>query len=450
MEGHGTNFQMTDNTQGQISLPPHDVAAERAILASMMLSGDACVNAVESLSGEEFYIDSHCHLFMAFKHLFSIDKKLDIVTVKNYLDTKGLGEQTGGMEYLVELFNDTSSTSNISTYINIVIEKFTRRRLLEMSIETQRRVHDDTVETHDLLVSAEKQIFGIAGDKVTKKDITIQDATQKMVKEITARKENPVDITGISYGYINTDRITGGLHPGELTIIAARPGIGKSTLAVNIVNKVAVAHNIPVMIFSLEMSKNSLLYKLLGCIGCVDTRRAQTGNISNDELDTIVESVAPKLYESPIYIDDDRDVNIIDIQSRMRIYKRRYDIQLVIIDYLQLIKRYERKRSRDEEVGDITKGVREFAGTLDIPVIALSQLNRQTELRSDKKPILADLRESGNIEQDADNVILLSMEPTESPEYGLLNVDIAKNRHGPIGCHTLTFFKAQSRLENSI
>lgn len=433
--------------------PPHDTAAERAVLASMMLSGDALVAAIESLQSEEFYADVHKTLFRCFKRLYAFGKPIEVVTIKDELEKNGNLDKIGGMNFLVELFNDVASGANIESYITIIKERCVRRRVLETAMATIRDVYNPVVPTNELLDRAGQAIFNISMDKNQRRDITIATAMKTIVETAVQRKETPSVFMGIGTGFTKLDSRVGGFRNGELIILAARPGNGKTTMALNIVKNACVGQAIPALMFSLEMTKEQLLWKLAGAIGHCDTVRAQTGWIGDVELDRFINVAAPKVYDAPFFVDDDPNLTIVDIQTRARAYIQKHNLKFIVVDYIQYVKTPNQSK-RYIEVGEIGKGLKSLAKLFDMPIIALSQIRRPEGTKTISEPMLSDLRESGDLEQDADVVIFLHPEQQQqeggnSSRGEELNAIIAKNRNGATGRCKLTFFKSESRIENS-
>ena len=439
-----------DSRRPEDLFPPHDINAERAVLASMILSGDAAAHAVEELRAEEFYSPQHRKLFSCFMRLYSDGKPLDTVTVKDDLEKQGELDDVGGIQFLMSLLDDASTGANIASYIAIVKERSIRRRVLEAATSVVREAYDPTVITDDLLNKAEQSIYDIAAQPDRVSIRSLPNIVKDVLENVSHLYENPVLVTGLPTGFKDLDKLTGGLHKGEFVIVAGRPSMGKTTFALNLVEHLCVKENIPAVFFSLEMTADQLSLNLLCCHCHVDGIRVRTGHLSAQDHDSLITVGGPALYEAPLHIDDSPELTIAEIRARARRYVRQHNAQILFIDYIQFVKGASSFDSREQQVADISRGLKSLAKDLRIPVVALSQLNRNPEARIGGRPMLSDLRESGSIEQDADVVMLLHRPDyyDENDRPGILEVNIAKNRNGPTNKVELAYIRNEMRMED--
>ena len=404
-------------------IPPHDLEAEQAVLGSMLTDKDAVISAIETLKVDSFYRDDNKVIYDAILNLYNRLEPIDIITVKDELTSLGKFEQVGGLEYLASLPDKVPTTANVDKYINIVEEKATLRNLIKTANEIIELGYDPTEEVDNIMESAEKKIFNIMQDKNQKgytpiKDVLVESFTQ--LEELYNRKQH---ITGVPTGFVELDYKTAGLHPSDLILIAARPAMGKSAFALNIATNAAVKAKTPVVIFSLEMSKEQMVNRILCSEAMVDSNKVRTGKVDEDDWVKLASTIGP-LSEAEIYIDDTPGISVMDIG-------------LVVVDYLQLVQgSNKRVGSREQEISEISRSLKILAKEIGVPVIALSQLSRAVEQRPDHRPMLSDLRESGAIEQDADIVMFLYRDDyynQESEKKDIAEVIIAKHRSGSTG-----------------
>ena len=389
-------------------IPPHDIEAEQAVIGSMLTDMEAVVSSIENLKPEDFYREDNKLIFSAMVNLYNRSEPIDLITVKSELESMGKFDQVGGIEYLADLPEKVPTTANANKYIKIVEDKSTLRRLIKTANEIIELGYDPTEELDDIMEGAEKKIFNLMQDKNQKgytpiKDILVDSFNQ--LEELYNRKQH---ITGVPTGFIDLDYRTAGLHGSEFILIAARPAMGKSAFVLNIAANAALKANIPVAIFSLEMSKEQMVNRILCSEAMVDSNKVRTGKLDEEDWAKLAEAIGP-LSETGIYIDDTPGISITEIRAKCRKLKLEKDIGLVIIDYLQLVQGSSRRAqgSREQEIAEISRSLKILAKELDVPVIALSQLSRAVEQRPDHRPMLSDLRESGSIEQDADIVMFL-------------------------------------------
>ena len=432
-------------------VPPHDLEAEQAILGSMLTDKDAVISAIEVLREEDFYREDNKAIYGAIFNLYNRAEPVDIITVKSELESMGKFEQVGGLEYLAELPEKVPTTANAMKYIKIVEEKSTLRRLIKTANEIIDLGYDQTEDVEDIMEGAEKKIFNIMQEKNQKgysplKDVLVESFTQ--LEELYNKKQH---ITGVPTGFTELDYKTAGLHGSELILIAARPAMGKTAFALNIATNAAVRANVPVAVFSLEMSKEQLVNRILCSEAMVDSNKVRTGKLEEDDWAKLAGAIGP-LSEAEIYIDDTPGINVTEIRAKCRKLKLEKNIGMVVIDYLQLVQgSNKRNGSREQEISEISRSLKILAKELNVPVIALSQLSRAAEQRPDHRPMLSDLRESGAIEQDADIVTFLYRDDyynKDSEKKDIAEVIIAKHRGGSTGTVELLWLGSYTKFVN--
>ena len=432
-------------------LPPHDTEAEQAVLGSMLTDQDAAASAIEVLKVEDFYREDHKAIYEAILNLYNRAEPIDIITLKAELTSIGKFEQVGGIEYLAELPEKVPTTTNADKYIKIVEDKSMLRSLIKTANEIQALGYDPMQEVEDIVDTAEKKIFNLVQGKNQKgytavKDILVESFA--LLEQLYNQKQH---ITGVPTGFADLDYKTAGLHNSDLILIAARPAMGKSAFALNIASYAAVKTNVPVVIFSLEMSKEQMVNRILASEAMVDSNKIRTGKIEDEDWAKIAEATGI-LSEAPIYIDDTPGISMTEIRAKCRKLKMEKNIGLVVIDYLQLIAgNSKRAGSREQEISEISRSLKILAKELNVPVIALSQLSRAPEQRPDHRPMLSDLRESGAIEQDADIVMFLYRDDyynEETEKKNIAEVIIAKHRSGSVGTVELLWLSNYTKFAN--
>ena len=432
-------------------VPPHDIEAEQAVLGSMLTDKDAVISAIEVLKEENFYRADNRSIYEAIMNLYKRAEPIDIITVKAELESLGKFEQVGGLEYLASLPDKVPTTANAMKYIKIVEEKATLRNLIKTANEIIELGYDPTEDVSDIMEGAEKKIFNIMQNKDKKsyspiKDILVDSFTQ--LEELYNRKQH---ITGVPSGFTELDYKTAGFHGSDLVLIAARPAMGKSAFALNIATNAAVRANIPVVIFSLEMSKEQMGNRILCSEAMVDSNKVRTGKLEEDDWTKLAGTIGP-LSDSEIYIDDTPGISVTEIRAKCRKLKLEKNIGMVVIDYLQLVQgSNKRNGSREQEISEISRSLKILAKELNVPVIALSQLSRAVEQRPDHRPMLSDLRESGAIEQDADIVMFLYRDDyynKDSEKKDIAEVIIAKHRGGSLGTIELLWLGSYTKFVN--
>ena len=431
-------------------VPPQDIEAEQAVIGSMLTDQDAVVAAIETLKPEDFYREDNKIIYEAILNIYNRAEPIDIITLKSELSSMGKLDAVGGLEYIAQLPDKVPTTSNVDRYIKIVQDKAMLRNLIKTANEIISLGYDQTEDVEDVMDHAEKKIFDVMQRKNQKgytsiKDILIESFTK--LEELYNQKQH---VTGVPTGFIELDKKTAGLHGSELILIAARPAMGKSAFALNIGTYAATRANIPVAIFSLEMSKDQIGNRILCSEALVDSNNVRTGELNDEELSKLAET-SGELSQAQIFVDDTPGISVMEIRAKCRKLKLEKNIGLVIIDYLQLIQGSGKSSSREQEIAEISRSLKILAKEIDVPVIALSQLSRAVESRPDHRPMLSDLRESGSIEQDADIVMFLYRDDyynEESEKKNIAEVIIAKQRGGSTGTVELAWLGNYTKFAN--
>jgi len=434
------------------NLPPQSLEAEESILSAILVDNDTLLEVLEILSPEDFYRSAHQKIFSAISELFSRNEPVDLVTLTNILREHDRLEEIGGAAYLANLVDTVPLAVNAQYYAKIVYDKACLRRLIEKSNSIAKRCFEDRGDVDGVIDFAESSIFEISENKIRPTFYPIGKIIESNIDVLEERQGNRALVTGVASGFTKLDELTAGFQKSDLVILAGRPGMGKTALALNIAKNAAVDANIPVAIFSLEMSKEQLSLRMLSSEARIDSSRLRRGFISQDDWIKITDS-AGVLSQAPIFIDDSPNITALEIRAKSRRLKMEKDIGLIIIDYLQLMKSRASAERRDLEISEISRSLKALAKELDLPVVALSQLNRKLEERSDKRPQLADLRESGALEQDADVVAFLYRDELynrdeNNPNKGKAELIVSKQRNGPTGFTILTFLDTYTRFEN--
>jgi len=435
-------------TQHLDKVPPQNIEAEMATLGAMLLDEKLIPEIIELIDEFSFYKDEHKIIYSSLVSLFDLRKKVDILTVSEDLSKKKLLQKVGGSAYLTTLADFIPTAAGATQYARIVKEKSILRSLIDSGTQIVSSVYKGGEEVSSLLDKAEKMIFEISDRRIEGGYVHIKDIIKGGIELIESLYHKKSHVTGIPSGFKDFDAKTAGLQKGDLIIAAGRPSMGKSAFVTSIAAHVGVDEKIPVAIFSLEMSKEQLMQRFLCSLAKVEVNRVRTGFLAPSEW-PILTSAAGKLSEAPIYIDDTPAMNVFELRAKARRLKAHHGIQLLLVDYLQLVRGMRRSESRQQEISDISQSLKALAKELSIPIIAVSQLSRAVESREGHRPKLSDLRESGAIEQDADVVVLLFREeyynPTEA-NRGTAEVIIAKQRNGPVGSIHLTFLKEFTRF----
>ena len=421
-------------------VPPHSIDAEESVLGGVLLSADAANIALELLHADDFYKPSHQRIFEVVQQLFDANEPIDAVTVSEGLRRDGSLERMGGIEFLTRLIDTVPSTSNVEYYAGIVEEHSVRRRLMRVGGDIGMIAGLTTEPIEDVVDRAEQAVFAVAEKQVGDGLQAIDSLLGPAIEQAEELQRNGAEVTGVSTGFRDLDRKLAGLHPGNLVVVAARPGMGKSALAFNIAQNVALAGN-TVAVFTLEMSREEVVTRLLCSKGRIDSQKLRTGRLTEADF-TKLSNAAAALYKQDIYVDDSPGLTVTEIRAKCRRLRRKPGLDLVVVDYLQLMNG-SGQENRQQEIAMISRSLKDLARELHVPIIAASQLNRGVEAREDKRPRLGDLRESGAVEQDADVVMFIYRDEYYFPEKveskGVAEVVIAKHRQGSVGKVDMTF-----------
>lgn len=432
-------------------IPPQQLEAEQSLLGGIILDSSGLPSALEILKGDEFYKDSHRLIFRAIQDLFEQNEPVDVVTVTDILAERNQLEAAGGASYLASLTDHMGSSANVAAYAKIISEKAVLRRLIQSANEIISLSYGAGKSAEEVLDNAESSIFAIAERRIHNSYYPLKEVIKKNIEAIERFQEYRDAVTGVPSGYKDLDRITAGFQKSDLIIIAARPSMGKTALALNVARNASVDAGIPVGVFSLEMSKEQLAMRLLCSEARVDSHKIRTGFLSQQECSKLLHA-AGSFMEVPIYIDDTPAISPLELRAKARRMMADRGLGLVIVDYLQLMRGRETAERREQEISEISRSLKGLAKELDIPVIALSQLNRKVEERHDKRPQLSDLRESGAIEQDADVIAFIYRDEVynrDSTERGIAEILIGKQRNGPSGeTVKLAYINTYTRFEN--
>ncbi|MGD8263493.1 MAG: replicative DNA helicase [Desulfobacterales bacterium] len=442
--------QQKDPTQ--YNLPPQNIEAEESIISAILIDNNTLLDVIEIVSDSDFYRTAHQKIFAAITDLFDKGEPVDLVTLANRLKEKGQLEEIGGGTYLARLVDTVPFAVNAQHYAQIVYDKAALRRLIEKANAIVKRCFDERGEVDDIIDFAEASVFEISEKKSQQAFYPLSKIILGNIETLEEKQGNRSLVTGVATGFTHIDNLTSGLQKSDLIILAARPSMGKTALALNIARNAAVDANIPVAIFSLEMSKEQLSLRMLCAEARIDSSRLRGGFFSMEDWHRLTDA-AGILSESPIFIDDSPSLSAMDIRAKARRLKLDKNIGLVIIDYLQLMQGRRTAERRDLEISEISRALKALAKELDLPVLALSQLNRMLEQRTDKRPRLSDLRESGALEQDADVVAFIYRDEVynredDNPSKGVAEIILAKQRNGPTGDVNLTFLNSYTRFEN--
>ena len=436
-----------------LRVPPHSVEAEQAVLGGLMLSPDSWDRVADRLVEDDFYRKDHRLIYRAIGELSAKGMPYDAVTLGDWFQAQNVAELAGGASYVIELANSTPSAANITAYADIVREKSVMRQLIDAGTAIAGDAFQpEGRSSQELLEVAEQKVFHIAeaGARGRKGFVTMRAAVKEAFKLLHERYENRGSVTGLPTGFTDLDEMTAGLQPSDLIIVAARPSMGKTALAVNMAEYAALKTKKAVAIFSMEMSASQLAFRLISSLGRINQQHLRTGDLAEEEWPR-VSSAITLLSEAKIFIDDTPALSPAELRARARRLKREHDLGLVVIDYLQLMQVPGNTENRATEISEISRSLKALAKELNIPVIALSQLNRSLEQRTDKRPVMSDLRESGAIEQDADVILFIYREEVydkESAKKGTAEIIIGKQRNGPIGAVTLAFLGEYTKFEN--
>ena len=442
-----------ESAEQRLKVPPNSIEAEQSLLGGLMLDNAAWDKVADLVIASDFYRKDHRLIFTGISELAEASNPCDVVTLSEFLDNRDELEGAGGLEYLALLSNETPGAANVRAYAKILRERSTLRSLINAGNQISGSAYSTEGRTAtDLVDEAERLVFDIA-EKGSRGKVgfrPLKNILPDTVDRIDILHQSGGDITGISTGFTEFDKLTAGLQPGELIIIAGRPSMGKSTLAINIAENAAIGARVPTAIFSMEMPSQQLAFRMISSLGRVDQTHLRTGKFPDEDWSRINTAVQ-LMSDAPIFIDDSASLSPTEIRARARRLKREHGLGLIVLDYLQLMQVHGSTENRATEISEISRSLKALAKELELPIIALSQLNRSVEQRTDKRPIMSDLRESGAIEQDADVIVFIYREEVynpDTPRKGVADISVAKQRNGPIGDFPLTFVGRFTKFEN--
>lgn len=430
-------------------LPPQDIDTEVACIASALLNREALLRVTEILQPEDFYLEKHKIIYESIIDLERKSLPIDLTTLRQRLIDKNMLERIGGNPALAELYQASSTSANAEVYANRIKEMSLRRKMIEVASNSIEKCFNKAVDTAEVMDEIERDIFSVTEQRITSDYKDITNVMNQTLNEIDAWHRTKQIVTGLASGFTLLDEMLTGFHGSELLILAARPGMGKTAFGLNILNNIAIKQNKAVLFFSLEMPATQLALRMICVEAMIDSQKVRTGHISSDELKKIV-AVSAKLGKAPIYIDDSPSVNILELRAKARRLAQKVPLGMVIVDYLQLITSISRV-DRHLQIAEISRMLKQLARELNVPVMAMSQLSRAVEARTDQRPTLADLRESGSIEQDADVVMFIYREERvkkDSEKKGIASIIVAKQRNGPIGEIDLRFWDKYTKFAN--
>ncbi len=429
---------------------PHSIEAEQSVIGSMIMDREAIVVASELITGDDFYNRQYGILYETMVELNDAGSPVDLVTLQNKLKEKDVPPEVSSLEFVRDLITAVPTSANIKYYANIVAEKATLRRLIRLNEEIANTCYAGKESLEYILEDTEKKVFQLVQKRNTDDFVPVRQIVMNAMDRIEMAAKNKGNVTGIPTGFIDLDYRTAGLQPSDLILVAARPSMGKTAFELNLAQYMAFRKNMTVALFSLEMSKEQLVNRMFSQESGVDAQKLRTGQLNDQEWERLIES-AGTIGKSNLIIDDTPGISIGELRSKCRKYKLEHNMSIVMIDYLQLMSGGGRTESRQQEISDISRSLKALARELSVPVVALSQLSRAVEQRPDHRPMLSDLRESGAIEQDADVVMFLYRDDYynhDSPEAGISEVIIAKQRNGPIGTVKLAWLPEYTRFAN--
>ena len=429
---------------------PHNLEAEQSTLGGMLLSQEAVAEVFEMVSPTDFYAPKHELIFNAVLSLFGKGEPTDVIAVSDELNKSGNLLKAGGSDYLHSLTSYVPTAANASYYAKIVADKAILRRLIEAGTRIAQAGYDSQGEVEDLVNQAQAEVYKVVSQTSKEDYVGLSDSIEAAIREIETAQQRGGELTGIPTGFTDLDAFTHGLHPGQLVIVAARPAVGKSTFALDIARAAAIKHNKATIFFSLEMGRAEIAMRMLSAESSIYLQSMRKGNVSEADW-TRLAAVRGKINDAPLYIDDSPNMSLVEIRAKCRRLAQQVDLKMVVIDYIQLMSSGKKVESRQQEVSEFSRALKLLAKELGIPVVALSQLNRQAEQAKDKRPELSHLRESGSLEQDADVVVLLHREgifERDHPRAGEADLILAKQRNGPTGTVTVAFHGQYSRFVN--
>ena len=426
--------------------PPQDIAAEQSVLGGMLLSKDAIADVVEVLRGVDFYRPAHEMVFEAVLDLYGRGEPADAVTVAAELTKRGELGRVGGAAYLHTLLSSVPTAANAGYYARIVHERAVLRRLVQAGTKiVQLGYATDGGDVDEIVNAAQAEVYSVTERRQSEDYLPISDIIEATIDEIEASSHRGDGLTGVPTGFADLDRLTNGLHPGQMIVIAARPAVGKSTVGLDICRSAAIHHKMPAVIFSLEMSRTEITMRLLSAEARIPLQNMRKGTMREEDWTRLARTMG-QVSEAPLFIDDSPNMSLMEIRAKGRRLKQKHGLKLVVVDYLQLMTSGKKVESRQQEVSEFSRALKLLAKELEVPVIAISQLNRGPEQRTDKRPQMSDLRESGSIEQDADLVILLHRDRSDPERDGEADVIVAKHRNGPTATVVTAFQGHYSRF----
>jgi len=432
-------------------LPPQNIDAEQSVLGGILVENEAFNKVLEYITQEDFYREAHRKIFLGMMELFNKNEPVDLITLTEVLKKRNHLEDVGGAAYLASLVDNITTASNISYYAKIVREKSVIRKLITTATEIVTSGYEDSKDVKDLLDEAEKSIFEITGRQIKPSFLDLKSVLKESMKTIERLYERKEFVTGVPTGFGEFDRLTAGLQPSDLIVVAGRPSMGKTAFCLNIAQYAAIEANIPVAIFSLEMSKEQIALRMICSEGRVDAHRLRRGFLDKEDWKKLITAI-DVLSQAPIFIDDTPALTALEMRAKARRLKAEHNLGLLIVDYLQLMRGRGSSDNREQEISDISRSLKALAKELNLPIVALSQLNRRVEDRPNKRPQLADLRESGAIEQDADVIAFIYREElynrSDEDVKGIAEILVGKQRNGPTGDIKLTFVDKYTRFEN--
>jgi len=431
-------------------VPPQSLEAERSVLGAMLIDANAIDAVREHIDDKDFYLPAHQTIFSSIVDLSRRGGSPDLLTICEYLKAQNLLEQVGGVQAISSLVDSVTSSAHVTSYAKLIREKAVYREFIRIGSSMIEEAYQGALEVTEFSDKVEKDIFHIAQKNLGESMAPIRDVVKDAFKQIQERFERKSAITGLATGFIGLDRLTSGFQKSDLVILAARPSVGKTAFALNMASHMCIREHAPVAVFSLEMSKEQLVQRLLCMESRVDGQRLKGGFLNDDDWPRLTHA-ASMLSEAPLFIDDTPGLSSFEVRAKCRRLAKTHGLGAVIIDYLQLMKVKGRIESREREIAEISMSLKALAKELNIPVIALSQLNRSLEARTDKRPVLSDLRESGAIEQDADMIMMLYRDEVYHPDTempGIAEIILAKHRNGPTGVIKLAFLNEYTRFEN--
>ncbi len=448
-----SNISRQDHSKHGLRVPPQSLDAEQCVLGSILIKDRVMPQVVELLRPDDFYRDVHSKIYEAMLDLFQRNEPVDPITVTETLKSKGSLEQVGGAAYLAELSETVPVASNASYYARIVRDKAIRRRLIENVSHIADHCFNESEDIEEILELAESAIFEISQSKIKQGFYSLDQVVKDSIKRIEELGQRNQNITGVPTGFEDLDEITAGFQPSDLIIVAGRPSMGKTAFALNIAQYAAVSQGIPVAIFSLEMSKEQLAVRMLCSLAQVDAQKLRRGFLSQSQDWPKLIRAADKLCTAPVFIDDTPAMSVLEMRAKARRLKSEHDLGMLVVDYLQLMRGRGGNERREQEISEISRSLKAMAKELDVPVVALSQLNRKVEDRPNKRPQMADLRESGAIEQDADVILFIYRDEVynkseDNKHKGKAEIIVAKQRNGPTGLVTLAFVSKYSTFGN--